>query len=103
MISQQAVDKIIEELKAITYDPRSHKGERLFRLSDIKKILNTNTEPEDEKVTVQSIRNSDIAYENFQKKVYPDVVHMRSFITGYLWGVEGLTDFPADWLQQEDE
>jgi len=33
------MDKILADLKAITYDPRDHKGERLFRLSDIKKIL----------------------------------------------------------------
>ena len=42
-------DWILAELDKITYDPRSHKNERLFRRSDIKKILTVNTEPEDEK------------------------------------------------------
>ena len=44
MITPEQRDWIMGELDKITYDPRSHKNERLFRRSDIQKILTANTD-----------------------------------------------------------
>ena len=62
MITPKDRDAIIDDLKAITYKPLDHKGERLFRLTAIRKILNSLVS-EDECYCVKCVGENDQSFE----------------------------------------